>query len=43
METIKNKIIEVRPHLSKQSVSTYTSILKNLYSLLHFLFLKKII
>lgn len=32
MEIIKNKIIEVRPHLSKQSVSTYTSILKNLYS-----------
>jgi integrase len=32
METIKNKIIEVRPHLSKQSISTYTSILKNLYS-----------
>jgi len=32
METIKNKIVEVRPHLSKQSISTYTSILKNLYS-----------
>lgn len=32
METIKNKIIEARPHLSKQSISTYTSILKNLYN-----------
>jgi integrase len=32
MEAIKTKILEVRPHLSKQSVSTYTSILKNLYT-----------
>lgn len=31
METIKEKIIELRPNLSKQSVSTYTSILKNLF------------
>jgi len=31
METIKTAIIEARPSLSKQSVSTYTSILKNLY------------
>ena len=31
MENIKNAIIEARPHLSKQSISTYTSILKNLY------------
>ncbi len=31
MESIKNKIIQSRPNLSKQSVSTYTSILKNLY------------
>jgi integrase len=31
METIKKNIIECRPNLSKQSVSTYTSILKNLY------------
>jgi len=31
METIKDAIISARPHLSKQSVSTYTSILKNLY------------
>ena len=32
MENIKTAIIEARPHLSKQSISTYTSILKNLYS-----------
>ena len=31
MESIKDKIIELRPNLSKQSVATYTSILKNLY------------
>ena len=31
MELIKKRIMEERPHLSKQSVSTYTSILKNLY------------
>jgi len=31
MENIKNAIVEARPHLSKQSISTYTSILKNLY------------
>lgn len=31
METIKTAIIEARPNLSKQSISTYTSILKNLY------------
>ena len=31
MDNIKNAIIEARPHLSKQSISTYTSILKNLY------------
>lgn len=31
MESIKSKIIELRPNLSKQSISTYTSILKNLY------------
>lgn len=31
MEDIKKHIIMARPHLSKQSVSTYTSILKNLY------------
>ncbi len=31
MEIIKKAIIEARPKLSKQSVSTYTSILKNLY------------
>jgi len=31
MEIIKKHIIECRPNLSKQSVSTYTSILKNLY------------
>ena len=31
MESIKSKIIELRPNLSKQSVSTYNSILKNLY------------
>ena len=29
--SIKNKIMEVRPNLSKQSVKTYTSILKNLF------------
>lgn len=32
METIKNKIIELRPTLSKQSVATYTSILKTLHT-----------
>ena len=32
METIKNAVIEARPHLSKQSIATYSSILKNLYS-----------
>jgi integrase len=31
METIKETIIQKRPHLSKQSISTYTSILKNLF------------
>ena len=31
MELITNKIIEERPKLSKQSIKTYTSILKNLY------------
>ena len=31
METIKETILTKRPHLSKQSVSTYTSILKNLF------------
>lgn len=31
MEKIKEAIIQARPHLSKQSVATYTSILKNLY------------
>lgn len=31
MESIKEKIIELRPNLSKQSIATYTSILKNLY------------
>lgn len=31
METIKEKIIELRPNLSKQSIATYTSILKNLF------------
>jgi integrase len=31
METIKETIIKKRPHLSKQSISTYTSILKNLF------------
>lgn len=31
METIKETILEKRPHLSKQSVATYTSILKNLF------------
>jgi len=31
METIKTTIIEKRPHLSKQSIATYTSILKNLF------------
>ena len=32
MESIKETIIELRPNLSKQSVATYTSILKNLYT-----------
>jgi integrase len=32
MELIKKHIMEERPHLSKQSISTYTSILKNLYN-----------
>ena len=31
MEQLKKAIIDARPHLSKQSISTYTSILKNLY------------
>ena len=31
MESIKDYIKEQRPNLSKQSISTYTSILKNLY------------
>lgn len=31
VNNIATAIIKVRPHLSKQSVSTYTSILKNLY------------
>jgi hypothetical protein len=31
MEIIKEAIIEARPHLSKQSIATYNSILKNLY------------
>lgn len=31
MDSIKIAIIEARPHLSKQSVATYSSILKNLY------------
>jgi hypothetical protein len=31
MEIVKKAISEARPHLSKQSISTYTSILKNLY------------
>lgn len=32
MDTIKSSVIKARPHLSKQSVSTYSSILKNLYT-----------
>jgi hypothetical protein len=31
MDSIKNAIVEARPHLSKQSIATYCSILKNLY------------
>lgn len=30
--SIKDKVLEMRPNLSKQSVKTYVSILKNLYS-----------
>ena len=32
MEKIKEAIVAARPHLSKQSIATYTSILKNLYA-----------
>ena len=31
MEQIKDEVVKARPHLSKQSIATYTSILKNLY------------
>ena len=31
MENLKNKIQELRPNLSKQSINTYSSILKSLY------------
>ena len=32
METIKDKIVELRPALSKQSVATYGSLLKSLHT-----------